>query len=154
MFLQCSGELSNKNVNVTTIMFLMSGDLTGLCLYMAFRPSPILMNRGYAVVPSQSLVLNSMVGQPTTKKGSILHLFFQVKIEAWSKARTLVVMTENCEANLISGLSIVGFTFQSLLLTLAESWDHFSTIFSSTYIGQTMTSSIMKNKTLLMTQPK
>ena len=23
-----------KNVNVTTIMFLMSGDLTGLCLYM------------------------------------------------------------------------------------------------------------------------
>ena len=24
----------DKNVNVTTIMFLMSGDLTGLCLYM------------------------------------------------------------------------------------------------------------------------
>ena len=23
-----------KNVNVTTIMFLMSGDLTGLCLFM------------------------------------------------------------------------------------------------------------------------
>ena len=23
-----------KNVNVTTIMFLMSGDLTGLCLYI------------------------------------------------------------------------------------------------------------------------
>ena len=33
-FLQRSGELSNKNINVTTIMFLMSGDLTGLCLYM------------------------------------------------------------------------------------------------------------------------
>ena len=33
-FLQRSGELSNKNVNVTTIMFLMSGDLTGLCLYI------------------------------------------------------------------------------------------------------------------------
>ena len=28
----CSGELSNKNVNVTTIIFFMSGDLTGLCL--------------------------------------------------------------------------------------------------------------------------
>ena len=24
----------SKNVNVTTVMFLMSGDLTGLCLYM------------------------------------------------------------------------------------------------------------------------
>ena len=24
----------HKNVNVTTIMFLMSGDLTGLCLYI------------------------------------------------------------------------------------------------------------------------
>ena len=33
-FLQRSGELSNKNVNVTTIMFFMSGDLTGLCLFM------------------------------------------------------------------------------------------------------------------------
>ena len=27
-------EKGNKNVNVTAIMFLMSGDLTGLCLYM------------------------------------------------------------------------------------------------------------------------
>ena len=35
-FLQRSGELSNKNVNVTTIMFLMSGDLTGLCLYIPY----------------------------------------------------------------------------------------------------------------------
>ena len=26
-----------KNVNVTTIMFLMSGDLTGLCLYIYFE---------------------------------------------------------------------------------------------------------------------
>ena len=34
MFLLCSGELSNKNVNVTTIIFFMSGDLTRLCLYM------------------------------------------------------------------------------------------------------------------------
>ena len=36
-FLQRSGELSNKNVNVTTIMFLMSGDLTGLCLCIIER---------------------------------------------------------------------------------------------------------------------
>ena len=28
------GNFSNKNVNVTTLMFLMSGDLTGLCLYI------------------------------------------------------------------------------------------------------------------------
>ena len=27
----------HKNVNVTTIMFLMSGDLTGLCLYMVLN---------------------------------------------------------------------------------------------------------------------
>ena len=33
-FFNAVGNFSNKNVNVTTIMFLMSGDLTGLCLYM------------------------------------------------------------------------------------------------------------------------
>ena len=30
------GMADDKNVNVTTIMFLMSGDLTGLCLYMEY----------------------------------------------------------------------------------------------------------------------
>ena len=34
-FLQRSGELLNKNVYVITVMFLMSGNLTGLCLYMS-----------------------------------------------------------------------------------------------------------------------
>ena len=33
-FFNAVGNFSNKNVNVTTIMFLMSGDLTGLCLYI------------------------------------------------------------------------------------------------------------------------
>ena len=33
-FFNVVGNFSNKNVNVTTIAFLMSGDLTGLCLYM------------------------------------------------------------------------------------------------------------------------
>ena len=28
------GTFQNKNVDVTTIKFLMSGDLTGLCLYI------------------------------------------------------------------------------------------------------------------------
>ena len=33
-FFNAVGNFSNKNVNVTIIMFLMSGDLTGLCLYI------------------------------------------------------------------------------------------------------------------------
>ena len=33
-FFNAVGNFSNKNINVTTLTFLMSGDLTGLCLYI------------------------------------------------------------------------------------------------------------------------
>ena len=40
-FFNVVGNFSNKNVNVTTITFLMSGDLTGLCLYIIPKGIPI-----------------------------------------------------------------------------------------------------------------
>ena len=45
------GNFSNKNVNVTTTMFLMSGDLTGLCLYMSMAH-----NNGMAVLASNNII--------------------------------------------------------------------------------------------------
>ena len=38
VFRELDGELrySYKNVDITTITFLMSGDLTGLCLYICY----------------------------------------------------------------------------------------------------------------------
>ena len=63
-FLQRSGELSNKNVNVTTIMFLMSGDLTGLCLYICVCNLFYTMQYNY----NDCLYKNNNKGPPIKKK--------------------------------------------------------------------------------------
>ena len=47
-FFYAVGNFQIKNVNVTTIIFFMSGDLTGLCLYMVFRKGGISIVQVYS----------------------------------------------------------------------------------------------------------
>ena len=89
---------------------------------MEFRPSPILINRGLAVVPSQSLVLNGQtMTSTTTNNKNILHCTKRHAIKRRMNQRRLLTVI----AFLLQFPASLNFR-QKFEMYYSEGWLHYS----------------------------